>query len=141
MPAQRPSAISILSILAIVIGVYMIVRAGPLGYESIRFWSTGFDSVFELCMGVLSAAFGIFALITGVMVLRARKGCIVFLSKYSILLIAYQIIWVIFAIGTGKTVGWGTVVLDAAVGIGTLIFILTNEEIRNYPAGVRDREE
>jgi hypothetical protein len=136
----KPEILTVLSILAIVIGVYMIIRAGPLGYESIRLWSTDFDSIVELCMGVLSAAFGIFALITGVMVLRAKKGCIAFLSKYSILLIAYQIIWVVFAIGTGKIVGWGTVILDAAVGIGTFILILINEEIRKYPETRGGRE-
>jgi len=133
MSVQKPSILRMLSILAIIIGVYILVRGGLLTYESIRSWASGFSDIFELCIGVLSAAFGIFALMSGISVLRSRPGCIELLKKYAITLVAYQIIWIIFTVTSGRIVGWGSVLLDSAVGIGTFACIIMNVEVRNYP--------
>jgi hypothetical protein len=130
--ARKPSILTALAALAIIIGVYSCIRGVLLFYDSIVQLSSGFGGIFELIMGLLSAAAGVLALACGIKVVRDKPGCIDLMKKYAIAICAYQIIWIIFAFVSGRTVGWGSVILDFLAGAGSFVYITTNDEVKDY---------
>ena len=129
---QKPYILTILAVLALIIGVYSFIRGGLLIYNSIRQLSAGFGGIFELIIGLLSVAVGVLAFIGGISVVLNRPGFIDAMKRYAIAITAYQIVWVIFTIASGRMAGWGSVILDSMVGVGTYICIISNEDIKKY---------
>jgi hypothetical protein len=130
--ARKPSFLILAAVLGIIIGIYSIIRGGLMLYYSIQQLVAGFGGIAELIIGLLSAAVGVLALAGGTNALRGRQGCIDLMKKYAIAITAYQIVWVIFSIASGRLVGWGSVLLDIFVGAGTFVYITTNDEVKAY---------
>jgi hypothetical protein len=129
---QKPPVLTILAVIAAIIGFFSLLRGGLMLFNSIRQLSAGFGGVIELIIGLLSAAVGVLAIASGVAVLRKKPGCLDLMKKYAIGITAYQIIWIIYAVASGRIVGWGSVLLDIIAGIGTFIFIITNMDREGY---------
>ncbi len=121
-----------LSVLAIIIGVFSFIRGVLMMYGGISQLSAGLGGIFELIIGVMSIAVGVVAVLSGIRVLWDRAGCIDLMKKYAMAMIAYEVIWFIYSIVSGGKVGWGSALLDLGIGIGTLALIMMNEDIRKY---------
>jgi hypothetical protein len=130
--ARKPSFLILAAVLAIIIGVYSLIRGGLMLYYSIQQFKVSSGGILDLIIGLLSAGVGVLALAGGINVLRGRPGCIDLMKKYAIAIFAYQIVWAVFSIASGRQVGWGSMLLDIFVGAATFVYITTNDEVKGY---------
>lgn len=130
--AQKPVILTMLSVLAIIIGVFSFIRGVLMLYGGISQVAAGLGGFFELIIGVISISVGVLAVFSAIRVLWEWTGCIELMKKYAVALIAYEAIWFIYAIVSGGRVGWGSALLDLGIGVGTLALIMMNEDIRTY---------
>lgn len=131
---QRPLVLTLLGVLAIITGVFSIVRGGLMIFGGISQVTAGVGGIPEIIIGALSLAVGAAALACGIMVLVDRAGGVPLMQKYAIGLIAYNVIWVIFAVVSGGKISWASVIFETAICLITLSLIRTNDEIKAYLA-------
>jgi len=131
---QRPLILTLLGVLAIITGVFSIVRGGLMIFGGINQLAAGVGGIPEIIIGVLSLAVGAVTLACGIMVLIDRSGGIPLMQKYAIGLIAYNVIWVVFAIASGGKISWVSVIFETVICLITLSLIRTNDEIKAYLA-------
>ncbi len=138
--APKPLILILASVLAMIIGAYSVVRGALILYYSIQQLQGSSGGIAELIIGILSVLVGALALISGIKVFRGMQGCIELMKKYAIAIVAYQIVWIVFALASGRLVGWGSVILDFLVGAATFVYITTNDEVKAYSASNRNPE-
>jgi len=129
---QRPIVATLLAILAIITGVFSIIRGGLLIFHGINQLIEGVSGVFVLIIGILSLAVGGLALLSGIKVMWDKAGGIAMMQKYAIALIGYNVIWVIYSTVAGGKIYWPLTLSEFAIGIITLWLIKTNEDIKAY---------
>ena len=129
---QRPSVITLLAVLAIITGVFSLIRGGLMIFGGISQLMAGVGGVFVLIIGILSLAVGAMALVSGIKVIWNKTGGIALMQKYAFALIGYNVIWVVYSIATGGKIGWMNLISELAICIITLALIKTSEEVKAY---------
>lgn len=129
---QRPGVVTLLAILAIITGVFSIIRSALLIFQGINYLIEGVSGVFVLIIGILSLAVGLLALVSGIKVMWDKTGGISLMQKYAIALIVYNVIWVIYSSVAGGKISWLNLLSELAIGIITIGLIKTNEDIKAY---------
>jgi hypothetical protein len=129
---QRPSIVTLLAILAIITGVFSIIRSGLLIFQGINLQIEGVSGVFVLIIGILSLAVGVLALVSGIRVMWDNTGGMALMQKYAIALIGYNIIWIIYSSVAGGKISWLSLISELAIGIITIGLIKTSEDIKAY---------
>ena len=130
--AEKPLVLTFLAVLAVITGVFSIILGSVMMYGGIRDIVAGFSGVFEIIFGVLSLAVGVLALLSGINVIRGAGGWIEWLKRYAIGLAGYNVLWVIYAVASGRIVSWPYVLSNLAIAIATLAFLKTSEDIKKY---------
>jgi hypothetical protein len=134
---QRPPVLTLLAILALITGVFSVIRGGLLIFGGISQVMDGVGGIFEIIIGVLDLAVGALAIISGIKVLLNKAGGVALMWKFAIALIGYNVIWVLYASVAGGTVSWLSVLCELAICIVTLGLIKTSEEIKAYLESVQ----
>lgn len=129
---QRPTILTLIAVLAIIIGIFSGIRGVLMIFGGINQLIAGVGGIFDLIVGLLSAAVGVFAIISGAVVMREKTGGVDFLKKYAIAVIAYNVIWVIYTRVAGGKVSWLSVLVELAICIATIVFIMTNDDLKKY---------
>jgi hypothetical protein len=130
--AVKPTVLTLLAALAIITGVFSIMRGGLMIFGGISQLMAGVGGVFEIIFGVLSLAVGILALLSGINVLREVSGCVEWMKRYAIGLALYTMLWLIYSIASGGKIGWLNVLSELAIAAATLALIKTSDDIKKY---------
>ncbi|TFH38712.1 MAG: hypothetical protein E4G96_10090 [Chrysiogenales bacterium] len=130
--SQRPPLLTMLAILALVVGVFSLIRGGLLIFGGISQVIAGVGGVFEIIIGILSLGVATLALMGGILVFREKTGGIASMKLYAATLAAYNLIWVIYSIASGGRVSWYSVVSEFLIAGATIWILMTNEEVASH---------
>lgn len=134
---QRPMLLTLLAVLAIIVGVFSSIRGGLLIFGGISQIMAGVGGVFDIILGGLSLAVGILALVSGIMVMWDRASGTGLMFVYAVALACYNVIWVVYSIATGGRVGWLSVISELLIAAATIVQLRINEDIQAYRESVR----
>ncbi|MBN2161247.1 MAG: hypothetical protein JW807_17800 [Spirochaetes bacterium] len=129
---QKPMLLTLLAVLAIIVGVFSSIRGGLMIFGGISQIMAGVGGVFEIILGVLSLAVGLAALVCGIMVIWDKAGGTGLMLIYAIALIGYNAIWVVYSIATGGKISWLSVISELLIGAVTIFQLRINEDILSY---------
>jgi hypothetical protein len=130
--AERPLVLTLLAALAIITGVFSMIRGGLMIFGGISQIIAGVGGAGEIVYGVLSLAVGVLALLSGINVMRGASGWIEWMKRYAIGLAGYNALWVIYAMAAGGKLSWLNVLSELAIAIATLALLKTSEDIKKY---------
>jgi hypothetical protein len=129
---QRPPVLTLLAVLAIITGIFSLIRGGLLIFGGISQVMDGVVGIAEILIGVLGLAVAVLGIISGARVLLNKAGGVALLWKFAIAMLGYTLIWVIYRSVTGGMVSWISVLVELAISAVTLAIIKTGEEIKAY---------
>lgn len=129
---QRPMLLTLLALLAIIVGVFSSIRGGLMIFGGISQIMAGVGGVSEIILGALSLVAGMLALVCGIMVMWDKAGGPGLMLVYAIALAGYNVIWVIHAVATGGKISWLSVISELLIAAATVVQLRINEDILAY---------
>ncbi|MBN2078891.1 MAG: hypothetical protein JW838_07985 [Spirochaetes bacterium] len=129
---QRPPLLTLLAVLALVVGVFSFIRGGLLIFGGVTQVMAGVGGVFEIIFGILSLAVSVLAFLCGLAVLREKAGGVRTMKLYALALGTYNLLWVIYSIASGGRVSWYSVVSEILIAAVTFWILMTGEDLASY---------
>jgi hypothetical protein len=131
---QKPAVLTLLSSLAIVIGVFSVIDGALRIYSGIDRIINDFtlSGILYLVFGIICLAVGGIALVAGIRTIFDKKRAVSLLQIFAMALIGFDVLWFIFTRVTDEKISWLLLVAQLAIGIAALVIIKTNDDIKGY---------
>ncbi len=129
---QRPPLLTLLAVLALVVGVFAFIRGGLLIFGGVTQVVAGVGGIFEIIFGILSLAVSVLAFLCGLGVLREKAGGVRMMKLYALALGGYNLLWVVYSLVSGGRVSWYSAVSEILIAVFTFWILMTGEDLASY---------
>lgn len=133
---QRPPLLTLLAVLALVVGVFSFIRGGLLIFGGVTQIVAGVGGIFEIIFGILSLAVSVLAFLCGLWVLREKTEGVRMMKLYAIALGGYNLLWIVYSIVSGGRVSWYSAVSELLIAAVTFWILMTGEDLASHSDSV-----